>query len=295
MKIAFFSKKNSSEEKVFIEKTISHLLEKRVEIVFYEDFFRSCAALPSQSFATFKSHEELAQQMPIDYLFTLGGDGTFLEAAHLLGDMDVPMVGINTGRIGFLTSINKTNFETCFQLLLEQNYEIERRSLLHLSTDAAMALPTDFAVNDITIHPETTGSFNAIKVWLDGKKVNTYWADGLIFATPTGSTAYSLSCGGPILMPSANAITLTPIASHTLAVRPIVVPADSTINVIVESRSRAFTISLDSYKLTIPDHVRLTITKEKFAIQTVRFPAADFFSVIREKLMWGIDRRNIDE
>lgn len=294
MKIAIYSKQQVNGGYLFIHDIINHLLEKEAHIIIYEPFLKEYKKeYPDAVFNTFSSKEELIIQQPIDYLFSLGGDGTFLDAANLIGESGIPILGINTGRIGFLTGINKTNFIESFALLEKKQFEIEERKLLSLSSDKPLPQKAvTYALNDITIHSPMESSIIAIHVWVDSEKVNTYWADGLIIATPTGSTAYSLSCGGPIIAPSANVLLLTPIASHSLAVRPIVIPAESTLKVVVESRNEKFSLSCDSQQITIQNPIELTIRQGNFTIKTIRFTSANFFSVIREKLMWGIDIRN---
>ncbi|MCQ2285628.1 MAG: NAD kinase [Bacteroidales bacterium] len=292
MKIAVYIRYFDSESLGFIQMVLQSLREKNCELVLYEPFVRDCGmAEIAENHASFSTPNEL--DASIDYLFSLGGDGTFLDAANLIADKNIPLVGINTGRIGFLTSINKGNFKECLEWLFAGDFELEERSLLHVDCDAPLVIPSNFALNDVTIHPSIDGSINSISVWMDGQKINTYWADGLIVATPTGSTAYSLSCGGPILPPSAAGMVITPIASHSLSVRPIVLPDSAIITLMVESRTKQFSLSLDSHKVVLPHLSKITITKEKFKIRSVRFHSADFFSVIREKLLWGIDKRNL--
>lgn len=295
MKIAIFGKSQFNGGWAFINDVISFLINKKVEITIYHPFYLEYKKEYSHiHFETFSSKEELINKKPIDYLFSLGGDGTFLDAANLIGSLDIPIVGINTGRIGFLTGINKTNFEESFALLEKKEYEIEERILLNLSSNPPV-LHTfiNHALNDITIHSPVESAIIAIHVWVNDEKVNTYWADGLIVATPTGSTAYSLSCGGPIIVPAANVLILTPIASHSLSVRPIVISEDAILKIKVESRNQKFSLSCDSHQITVENPIEITIKKETFTLKTVRFPSADFFSVIREKLLWGIDIRNI--
>lgn len=294
MKIAIYSKQPVNTENAFVHYIVSYLIKKKIDILIYEPFLKDYLTHDkNKTFASFKTFDDLTNLQPIDYLFTLGGDGTFLDAANLIRNSHIPIVGINTGRIGFLTGINKTNFEESFSLLEKGDYEIEERILLMLSHQELPVTPRiKYALNDITIRPCVDSTINTIHVWVNGEKVNTYWADGLIVATPTGSTAYSLSCGGPIIVPSANVFIITPIASHSLAVRPIVIPDDSIIKIIIENRNKKFSLSLDSYQISLQNPVELTITKGNYTIKTVRFPSADFYSVIREKLLWGIDIRN---
>lgn len=288
MKIAIFVKNLAQENAPFIEKIMETLKGENITISLFRNFAEEYGH--ANEFETFSNKEELLASGAPDYLFSIGGDGTFLDAAGLIADAGIPIVGINTGRIGFLTSINRNNFDIHFQFLKEKKYEIEERTLLHLEADTE--LPSRFALNDITIHPPLDSSLNSITVWQNDIKVNTYWGDGLIISTPTGSTAYSLSCGGPIVMPSSDVVIITPIASHSLAVRPIVLSANATLKIQVENRANAFSLSLDSHKILVPNHTLMTITKEKFTVKTVRFATSDFFSVISEKLLWGMDKRN---
>lgn len=290
MKIAIYSRKCDEEEILFIKSVVTVLQSQDCDVVFH-----SVLACPQllDKFVVFDNHEDLAAIKNVDFLFSFGGDGTFIDAANLVGDLNIPIVGINTGRIGFLTAINRNNYHELLPKFLDGQYSIEQRSLLHLSCSKPLGLQSFSALNDITVRTSDENSINSIKVWVGGKSVNTYWGDGLIIATPTGSTAYSLSCGGPIIVPSTNVNVLTPIASHTLAVRPMVVSADEEIRIVVESRNNTFSLALDSDRVVVENPVELHITKEKFSIQTVLFNDADFYRIIREKLLWGIDKRNI--
>ncbi|MBP5401409.1 MAG: NAD(+)/NADH kinase [Bacteroidales bacterium] len=276
MKIALYSKLPSTDGKAFIAEVVHFLKDKGVTT---HELSESTT-----------NPQELSAFQP-DFLFSIGGDGTFIDAANLVGDSGIPILGINTGRIGFLTNVNRNNFKEAFDFLQKSEYQIEKRSLLQIKSDSGEPLPATFALNDISIHPHGE-SINAVKVLANGEQLNTYWGDGLIVATPTGSTAYSLSCGGPILVPSANVMVLTPIASHSLTVRPIVLPTDNELKIKVESRSHRFILSVDSHRLAINDNVTLTVSRAPYTIQTIRLPNAGFYSVIREKLLWGLDKRN---
>jgi len=294
MKIAVYSRKRVKHDLHVVRQIVQLLEEMQCEVVLHTNIGNEL--LKNKFMPTlFSNHETLKQVDNVDFLMSVGGDGTFIDSANMVGILGIPLVGVNTGRIGFLAGTNKHNFREHLQQLIEGKYEIEDRALLHLECSTPLPLQTHFALNDITVRPSDETSINAIRVWLNGEQVNTYWADGLIIATPTGSTAYSLSCGGPILLPSTQVNVITPIASHTLAVRPIVVPAQHEIKIAVESRSKKFSLALDSKRVLMQNSVTLTITPEHFTIKTVRFPEADFFTIIREKLMWGIDRRNVEE
>ena len=291
MTIALYNRITNEESQSFITEVIFFLKEKKKKVMVFQSLMET---LPDEAKAiissTFSNQQELAALHP-DFLFSIGGDGTFIDAANLVGDTGMPILGINTGRIGFLTNVNRNNYKEAFDFLQNSDYQIEKRSLLQITSDNGAELPAAFALNDISIHPHSD-SINAVHVEANGERLNTYWGDGLIVATPTGSTAYSLSCGGPILVPSANVMVLTPIASHSLTVRPIVLPTDNELKIRVESRSHRFILSVDSHRLTMDDTVTLTVSRAPYTIQTIRLPNAGFYSVIREKLLWGLDKRN---
>jgi len=294
MKIAVFYRKHSENDKVFIASALQCLKDQGVQLVvhdkltqkpYFEKMVENCPI--------FSTHEDLKKISGIDFFFSFGGDGSFIASVKLVGSLNIPMVGINTGRIGFLTTITKQNFEQQFQMLCEQRFVIEKRKLLHLDTDQALPLENFFALNDITIRTTDEDSMCEIEIWVNESHVNTYWSDGLIVATATGSTAYSLSCGGSIIHPNALVNIITPIASHTLNIRPIIVNVDDNIKIKVHSRrTDKFSLALDNERIIAPTSATLCIKKEDFEISMVRFHNTDFFSVIREKLLWGIDLRN---
>ena len=240
----------------------------------------------------FESYLDLQHIGNVDFMISIGGDGSFIDAANLIGDLGIPLVGINTGRVGFLSAIKKDNFEACIRMLLNQQYTLESRSLLHIEGSEPLSLDTHFVVNDVTIRATDSDSINAISVATGGQHINTYWADGLIVATPTGSTAYSMSCGGPILHPQTDVVVLTPIASHSLSVRPLVIPASQELDITVQGRGGRFSLCVDTQRVILSDNVKLHITKEQFTIRTVLFDNANFYATIREKLLWGLDKRN---
>jgi NAD+ kinase len=285
MKIALYCRQRGEEE--FIHTVIQFLTEEHYEIIVHGNYPSGDSCLEH-----FYTHQDLADRMPVDYMVSIGGDGSFIDAANLVGDLNIPLVGINTGRIGFLSGIRKENFRECFQLLKQRQYSLEERSLLHVESSEPLALSHSFVINDITVRATDADAINAITVWAGEQKINTYWADGLIIATPTGSTAYSMSCGGPILHPQSDVQVLTPIASHSLSVRPLVIPADTDLTIEVSSRAGYYSLALDTERLVVPDKIKLLIRKEHFHIRTVLFENTNFFDIIREKLLWGLDKRN---
>jgi len=271
----------------FVDSVITFLLENQCKVVLHRNI--SCENVDIQRF---ESYNNLQQLSNVDFMISIGGDGSFIDAANLIGDLNIPLVGINTGRIGFLSAIKKDNFEASIRMLFDKQYTLESRSLLHIEGSEPLPLETHFVVNDVTIRATDNDSINAISVEAGGKHINTYWADGLIMATPTGSTAYSMSCGGPILHPQTDVVVLTPIASHSLSVRPLVIPAAQTLEISVNGRGGKYSLCVDTQRIILNDSVKLCISKEKFSIQTVLFDNTDFYSTIREKLLWGLDKRN---
>jgi NAD+ kinase len=294
MKVAVFYRKHSENDKEFIVMALQYLKEKGVELMVHEKLTKKpYLEKIIENCHIFSTHEELKTIPNIDFFFSFGGDGSFIAAVKLVGNLNIPMVGINTGRIGFLTKKKKKNFEQQFQMLCENSFSIEKRKLLHLSTDTALPLENYFALNDITVKAKDEDSMCAIEIWVNNVHVNTYWSDGLIVATSTGSTAYSLSCGGSIIHPTSDVNIITPIAPHSLNIRPIIVSANDEIKIKVHSRrTDKFSLAIDNERVIAPTSTSLIIKKEDFEISMVRFHNTDFFSVIREKLLWGIDLRN---
>ena len=271
----------------FTDTVISFLQQNGCGVVLHTNI-----SSKNTDFQYFETYLDLQQIDGVDFMVSVGGDGSFIDAANLIGDLNIPLVGINTGRIGFLSAIKKDNYEACIRMLLEKQYTLESRSLLHIEGSEPLSLDTHFVVNDVTIRATDSDSINAITVATDGQHINTYWADGLIVATPTGSTAYSMSCGGPILHPQTDVVVLTPIASHSLSVRPLVIPATQTLEIAVNGRGGKYSLCVDTQRLILNDNVKLRIYKEMFTIQTVLFDNTNFYSTIREKLLWGLDKRN---
>ena len=225
-----------------------------------------------------------------DFLVSVGGDGTFLDSLSIVKSSGLPVLGINTGRLGFLSSVNVEQAEKAFQLLENKDYSIEKRKLLQLSPNLFDG--ENCALNDICIQRiHGNSSMISIDVTINGDYMNTYWCDGLIIATPTGSTAYSLGCGGPIIVPDAEVFILTPIASHSLTVRPVVIPSESEIKIKVGSRNQQYLLSLDSSSLILDAEQNITISKSKFHINIVSFKEQNYYKTIRQKLMWGLDKR----
>lgn len=231
-------------------------------------------------------------QKGIDLAFSIGGDGTFLKTVSYIRDSQVPILGINTGRLGFLANINADHLETAMELVRLKKFDFQKRSLLRVETERNLFGTENVALNELTVHKKDTSSMVTVHASLDGKYLNSYWADGLIVATPTGSTAYSLSCGGPIITPGCQVHILTPIAPHNLNVRPVVVPDWMQITLSVEGREKDFLVNLDGYSQNIRQGEEVLIKKAEFMINVIKFEDNNFLDTIRNKMHWGADRRN---
>ena len=228
----------------------------------------------------------------IDLMISLGGDGTFLESVGYIRNSGVPIIGINTGRLGFLSNISKENIALTLDRIKDKDYDYQKRSLLRVNTEDEIYGEDNFALNELTLHKKDTSSMITVHASLDNKYLNAYWSDGLIVATPTGSTAYNLSCGGPIITPGCQVHILTPIAPHNLNVRPMVVPDHLPITLTVEGRDRTYLVSLDGKSKSIRQGEQVIVTKAEFMINVVKFEDNNFLDTIRNKMFWGIDTRN---
>jgi len=238
---------------------------------------------------TFTGHKDIDEK--IDFVISIGGDGTFLDTVSLVRSTHIPVIGINSGKLGFLANIAKEEIPEAVEALYYGRYSVEERSLLHLSSDETIFPDFSYALNDMTIQKKDSQMIT-VHVYLNGNYLNTYWADGLIIATPTGSTAYSLSVGGPIVLPDTNNFIISPISPHNLTVRPIVVSDDSEIVLKPEGRSSKFLVSMDHHSRIIERVMDITVKKAGFNMKVLRLDNSDFYTTLRSKLMWGVDTRN---
>lgn len=241
-------------------------------------------------YLTFDSYEQLKGKT--DMLFSFGGDGTMLDTVEYVRDSEIPVFGINTGRLGFLSSVSSNETLEAVNSILQGDYEVEKRSLLELVGEEERFNGINYALNELSVMRKDGSSLIVIKVLVDGKLLNTYWADGIILATPTGSTAYSLSAGGPIVAPNNDSFLITPISAHNLSVRPVVISDKSIVKIKVEGRCDAYDLSLDSRTKLVKKTLELEIKKAGFGFNMVKLPGKDFFEAIRNKLLWGNDVRN---
>lgn len=226
-----------------------------------------------------------------DYAICMGGDGTFLDVASRVGNKEIPILGINTGRLGFLASYSPEQLDRAFEAIYKGKFDIEERSVLHIACDELELQGYPYALNEVAILKHDISSMISIHTSIDSEYLTTYQADGLIIGTPTGSTAYSLSVGGPIVVPKSSTISLTPVAPHSLNMRPLVVTDDSEVELCVESRSGSFLISLDGRSQSYEDKIHLRIRKAPYSIKVVTRPGQNFYSTLRKKMMWGADQR----
>ena len=273
---SFLSSKFSKESKFYIEKNIYDKINPTSDL----------------DLIPFNKSKDLNSS--IDVMVSIGGDGTFLRTIDYVRDLDIPVIGINTGNLGFLATIKKENLDHAVEKIFNMKFKIENRSVIKVNSDE-IGLPKSFfpyALNEISVVRKDTTSMINIKTSLDGNYLNTYWADGLIVSTPTGSTGYSLSCGGPVISPTSKSIVLTPISPHNLNVRPLVISDQTKIELSVSGREKNHLLSIDSNIFTIKNQTKISIEKPSFNFKIAHFSNNKFYKTLKEKLLWGKDKRN---
>ncbi len=292
MKIAIYSRGIENNQLKEITALLHELEAHNVKAVFYQDFFNTfySAVNFKSTYSTFNSTDGLDDT--IDCIISLGGDGTLLDTVALVRDKGIPVLGINYGRLGFLANIGKGELKTAIEALVNGTYVIDKRTLIHLDANVPLFGDVPYALNEFTLLKKDSTSMIKIHTYLNGEFLNTYWADGLIVATPTGSTGYSLSCNGPVVFPDSGSFVITPVAPHNLNIRPIVVPDDTIISFEVEGRADDFLCTLDSRRETVTKEIQLAVRKEKFCINLIRLNENNFLQTLRNKLSWGLDVRN---
>lgn len=292
MKVAIYGQYRNDDH-VYVKRLFAILKRYSVDIVVEKDYFEVIKEfIQNISVSTFSSHEELDSSF--DFMITIGGDGTMLRAVTFIRDSLIPTIGINTGRLGFLATISKNDIEVAIDMLFKKKYVTKNLTLLEVEANPPHKELEDFrfALNEVTVSRKNTASMITIKTFLDNEYLEAYWADGLIVSTPTGSTGYSLSCGGPIITPQAKSLCLTPIAPHNLNVRPMVIPEDTLVSYSVSGREDEFLLSLDSRILTICNDTKIMIKKADFHLKMVQIKGHTFLRTLRGKLLWGKDTRN---
>lgn len=291
-RVAVYGRMFGPEHDQGVSRFFQLLVEKGAEISVHAAFSRFISERVTMPSGTKTFEKENFNPGLYDVMFSVGGDGTLLDVTTFVKDSDLPVLGINTGRLGFLSSINLGQIDDALDQVLSGSYMVDRRTVIKMETEQEIFGSENFALNEITVHKKDSQSMIVIHAYVDGKFLNTYWADGLIIATPTGSTAYSLSCGGPIILPNSSNFILTPVAPHNLNVRPVLISDQSVITLKVEGRSENFLVSLDSRSATISEECVITVMKNNFYINLVRLKNHSFLKTLRNKLHWGYDRRN---
>lgn len=292
MKIAIYGRSTSGNLSGHIQLLFDQLNKYKAEIYVYEPFYTFIKKKLHLTgyIKTFLAHTDIAGKM--DYMLSVGGDGTFLETITFVRDSCVPILGINTGRLGFLANVAKTEINAAVDALMQKKYVIENRALLSVTKPDKLFGDVNYGLNELTVLKKDSSAMVTIHTYINGDYLNSYFADGLIISTPTGSTAYSLSCGGPLVMPGSQNFIITPIAPHNLNVRPLVISDNNIISLRIEGRSPNYLVSLDSRSETIDDSVELVLQKAAFSIDLIRLENQSFFNTIRNKLLWGLDKRN---
>ncbi len=294
MKFAIYGQYYQNDTRPIIRNILDFLNKNQVELVIETEFLKILHQenILNKDYQTFSSHTEL--DASFDMMLSIGGDGSILRAVTYVRDSGIPILGVNAGRLGFLAKVQKENIEDFMQLVLHKKYTLSKRTLVSLETtpknDSIKAI--NFALNEISISRKDTTSMITLETHLNGELLTSYWADGLIVSTPTGSTGYSLSCGGPVLTPEVASLVITPIAPHNLNARPLVIPDSTEIRIKVSGREQNYLVSLDSRMATLSNHTMLTISKTPFQISMVEIENETFLKTLRNKLLWGEDKRN---
>jgi NAD+ kinase len=293
-KVGIYGQFYHANSELYIEELLNVLDRKDVEVHIEEGFLHLIDENKSieKEFTQFSTFKELDESF--DLFISVGGDGTILKSVNYIRDLDIPVVGINTGRLGFLATVNKEEIRGTIERILNNEYSISERSLLCIKTEPEdkELCDNNFALNEIAVSRKNTTSMITIETWLDDEYLTAYWADGLIVSTPTGSTGYSLSCGGPVITPSTKALAITPIAPHNLNARPLIIKDNTKIVLKVSGREDDYLVSMDSRIASLKNNTTVIIEKAPFRIKMVEFTGDTFLRTLRKKLLWGEDRRN---
>lgn len=294
MKIAVYGREFQASVIPYVQHLFDSLTTRGAELWIYgefHDFLNQQQVVCPQGLNTYNAKEELPDD--IGFMLSLGGDGTMLAAVSIVGDSGIPVAGINFGRLGFLADISKDDIDAAMEAILRGEYSIQARTLVSVESEQSSLFGgSHFALNDVTLFKSDSSAMITINAHVNGELLNAYWADGIIVATPTGSTAYSLSCGGPILMPGSGNFVITPISPHNLNVRPVVISDEVELVLDIESRSGKFLLSCDSKTEAVSSDIRLTVKKAHYRANLIRLKNYRYFSTLRNKLLWGLDARN---
>jgi len=292
MKAAIYSRVFDEGQKNEIQLFFDEMSRQKITPVIFQHFFeqiKDIIQLPENA-GTFSLSEDLTRD--VEFIISLGGDGTLLDTVTLVREKNISIMGINFGRLGFLAGIGQDEIKIAVQAIARRSFIVDKRTMIHLDADLPLFGSVPYGLNEFSVHKRDTAAMIKIHTYLNGEFLNSYWADGLIVATPTGSTGYSLSCGGPVVFPDSGSFVITPVAPHNLNVRPIIVPDNNVISFEVESRSENIICSLDSRREIVGKNVSLAVRKERFTINLLRLGENSFLQTLQNKLTWGLDKRN---
>jgi NAD+ kinase len=292
MKIAIHGRTLKEESLIFIKDMFDDLKKNNIQVQISQTLLASlqkCGIKIKQEFEPFHNYSTI---IDADFLFSIGGDGTLLESLTFIREKNIPILGINTGRMGFLATVSPSNLHYSIECILNGYYDLDERSLVHLESDRDLFEGVNFGLNEFAILKRDSSSMITVHTYIDGEYLNSYWSDGIILSTPTGSTGYSLSVGGPLVLPQSNNFILSPVSPHNLNVRPLVIPDNKIISFEIEGRSKNFLVSLDSRSRPVDATVQLAVRKETFKARLVRINGYNFLDTLRYKLNWGLDVRN---
>lgn len=291
MKIGVHGKEFTRQSASFIQRIFEILRKHEAELYVSGKF---ASNLKQAAFKNFRwqTYEPTDSLKSLKLMISIGGDGTLLESVAHIGKTEIPVLGINTGRLGFLATISSNETEHALEEVMKGSFSLDKRAVLRLETEQGIFGKLNFALNDFTVVKKDTSAMITIHTFIDGEFLNSYWADGIIVSTPTGSTGYSLSCGGPLIFPRSGNFVLTPVSPHNLTVRPIIVSDTSEISFQVDGRSKKFLVSLDSRIATVDNTVKLTVKKADFIVNLIQLEGHHYFKTLRQKLNWGLDVRN---
>ncbi|MCP4124288.1 MAG: NAD kinase [Bacteroidetes bacterium] len=291
MKIALYSRHLKDAHTVLLQEFFDLLKGEDVEVCVFKPYMDELNEVLQLGLNnSFENYHSLPDD--IDFMISIGGDGTLLDTVRIVRNRQIPVAGINAGRLGFLADIDRQEIKELIISLQNNTFSIERRTLIHVDTNKPVFGEVNFGLNEFAIHKTDSSSMITILVYLNGEYLNSYWADGLIVATPTGSTAYSLSCGGPIVFPTTESFVLTPVAPHNLNARPMVIPDNTVLSFEIRSRSEHYLCTLDSRHKKIDKTFQIAVRKEDFAFNLIRMPESHYLKTLREKIKWGEDLRN---
>ncbi|HSC54429.1 MAG TPA: NAD kinase [Phnomibacter sp.] len=292
MKVAIYSRGIEPEHHIHFQWLLQELALHKTTVLLYRSLVNTSEMpfLTGFPFSIFEEDKDLDES--VDFLITLGGDGTMLDAAILIRDKGIPLLGINFGRLGFLATLGKEEMKQAVEALISRSYITDQRTLLHVDADIPLFADAPFALNEFVLHKRDFSSMIKVHTYLNGEFLNTYWADGVIVSTPTGSTGYNLSCNGTIVFPDSQSLVITPIAPHNLNVRSIIVPDNNIVSFEVEGRAENYMCALDARREVVPIGTQVAIKKENFTVGLVRLNENTFLETLRKKLTWGLDKRN---